>query len=114
MTRYLQWLGGVLQGDFGNSLALRKPIAELIAPRLANTLFLTLYTACIAVPIALLLGMAASLFRNSYFDRISNITRFECYFHARVFCRLCNDLFLRHFGLFPVNGKHQCGNAIFR
>ena len=64
----------MLQGDFGNSLALRKPIAELIAPRLANTLFLTLYTACIAVPIALILGMAASLFRNSYFDRISNIT----------------------------------------
>ncbi len=73
-TRYINWLGGILQGDFGNSLALKKPIADLIAPRLQNTLFLTLYTACIAVPLALVLGMIASLFRNSYFDRISNAT----------------------------------------
>ncbi|XDZ64889.1 ABC transporter permease [Alphaproteobacteria bacterium LSUCC0684] len=70
--RYLNWLGGMLQGDFGNSLALRKPIIGLIAPRLENTLFLTLYTACIAVPLSLVLGMMASLFRNGYFDRISN------------------------------------------
>ena len=71
-TRYLNWLGGILQGDFGNSLALRKPIIGLIAPRLENTLFLTLYTACIAVPLSLVLGMLASLLRNGYFDRISN------------------------------------------
>ena len=41
--RYLNWLGGVLQGDFGTSLANRRPIAELIAGRLGNTLFLALY-----------------------------------------------------------------------
>ena len=72
--RYAEWLGGMLQGDFGNSLALKRPIIDLITPRLQNTLFLTLYTACIAVPLAIMLGMMASLFRNSYFDRISNAT----------------------------------------
>ena len=72
--RYVEWLGGMLQGDFGNSLALKRPIIDLITPRLQNTLFLTLYTACIAVPLAIILGMMASLFRNSYFDRISNAT----------------------------------------
>ena len=56
-TRYIQWLGGMLQGDFGNSLALRKPIIDLIAPRLENTLFLTLYTTSIAVPLSICLGL---------------------------------------------------------
>ena len=74
ITRYLNWLGGVLQGDFGNSLALKKPISSLIAPRIQNTLFLTLYTAAIAVPLSIILGLAVSLFRNSYFDRITNTT----------------------------------------
>lgn len=74
ITRYLNWLGGVLQGDFGNSLALKKPISSLIAPRIQNTLFLTLYTAAIAVPLSIILGLAISLFRNSYFDRITNTT----------------------------------------
>ena len=40
-TRYVHWLGGMLQGDFGTSLALKRPIIDLIAPRLQNTLFLT-------------------------------------------------------------------------
>ena len=113
-TRYLHWLGGVLQGDFGNSLALRKPIAELIAPRLANTLFLTLYTACIAVPIALILGMAASLFRNSYFDRISNITALSAISMPEFFVGYVMIYFFAISGYFPINGEHQCRDAFFR
>lgn len=48
--RYLAWLGGILQGDFGNSLANGRPIADLISGRLSNTLFLALYAAAISVP----------------------------------------------------------------
>jgi len=79
-VRYLHWIGGVLQGDFGHSLAgagslggSRRQVAELIEPRLANTLFLAAVTAVIAVPLALILGMLAALYRNSPFDRIVNI-----------------------------------------
>ena len=55
--RYLNWLGGVLQGDFGTSLANQRPIADLIATRLGNTLFLALYAAAIAVPLSLVAPM---------------------------------------------------------
>ena len=48
----------MLQGDFGVSLANRRPIAELIGTRLVNTLFLALYAAAIAVPLAIALGRA--------------------------------------------------------
>jgi len=56
----------------GNNRA--RPVAELIAPRLKNTLFLAGITALVAVPLALLLGVATALYRNSLFDRISNAT----------------------------------------
>ncbi len=52
--RYLGWLGGMVQGDFGQSLATKRPIADLLAGRLGNTLFLAGLAALIAVPISLL------------------------------------------------------------
>ena len=72
-TRYLGWLGGVLQGDFGTSLANKRPIADLIGSRLGNTLFLALYAAAISVPLSLVLGILAALYRNSFYDRFINI-----------------------------------------
>jgi peptide/nickel transport system permease protein len=91
----------MLQGDFGNSLALKKPISGLIAPRLQNTLFLTLYTACIAVPLALILGMAASLFRNGYFDRISNATALSAISMPEFFVGYIMIYFFALSGYFP-------------
>jgi peptide/nickel transport system permease protein len=72
-VRYIEWLGGAVTGDFGNSLISQKPVAETIGPRFANTLFLALYAACIAVPVALFLGVLVALFRNSVFDRVANV-----------------------------------------
>lgn len=70
--RYWHWLTGALQGDFGVSLATRRPIADMIATRLGNTIFLAAYAAAIAVPLSLVLGILAALWRNSLFDRLSN------------------------------------------
>jgi len=79
--RYLKWIGGVLGGDFGQSFSGVAGIGEghgrtvvsLIIPRLKNTLFLAGLTAIIAVPLSLVLGMLAALYRNSLFDRIVNM-----------------------------------------
>lgn len=73
--RYVSWLGDFARGDFGNSLANGRPVSSLIDWRLANTLFLALVTAAIAVPLSVLLGMAAAFYRNTLFDKsISIIT----------------------------------------
>ena len=72
-TRYLSWLGGILQGDFGTSLANQRKISELIGTRFANTMFLAGLAAIISVPIALILGILAAMYRNSLYDRLVNI-----------------------------------------
>ena len=72
-VRYFNWIGGVLQGDFGTSYAsrvgYRREVAEILAPRAYNTLFLAGMTAVIAVPLSVGLGLLAALYRNTWFDR---------------------------------------------
>ena len=71
--RYLGWLGGMMQGDFGKSLANQRQISELMGYRLWNTLYLAAIAAVIAVPLALFLGIMAALYRNSFHDRAVNV-----------------------------------------
>jgi peptide/nickel transport system permease protein len=71
--RYLHWLAGVAHGEFGNSLANGRPISDLLAVRLKNTLFLASFAAAISVPTALFLGVMAALYHNSIFDRLCNV-----------------------------------------
>ena len=69
-VRYFAWLGAFVKGDFGNSLANNRPVVDLINWRFANSLFLAGMTALIAVPVAVLLGILAALYRNTVFDRL--------------------------------------------
>ncbi len=72
-TRYINWWSNVLQGDFGTSLANGRDIAELIKIRLANTLFLAVVAASVSVPLAIIFGILAALYRNSLYDRSVNV-----------------------------------------
>ncbi len=72
-TRYINWWRNVLQGDFGTSLANWRDIAELIKIRLANTLFLAVVAASVSVPLAIIFGILAALYRNSLYDRSVNV-----------------------------------------
>lgn len=79
-VRYIEWISGAVQGDFGKSFAGAggwrsenvRPVAGIIGPRLYNTFFLAALAAVIAVPLSLGLGVLAALYRNSWFDRAVN------------------------------------------
>jgi len=71
--RYIEWLSGMVTGDMGKSLANKREISELVGKRLSNTLFLGGFAAAIAVPLSLILGLLAALYRNSLFDRGINL-----------------------------------------
>ncbi|NML32314.1 ABC transporter permease [Paraburkholderia antibiotica] len=73
VKRYGDWIGAAVTGHFGKSLADGRDISQLIGPRLANTLFLATFAALIAIPLSLLLGFLAALYRNSWFDRLINV-----------------------------------------
>ncbi len=70
LTRYLNWLGGVLQGDLGTALTNGQDIAEALGRRLGNTLFLAATAAVIAVPLAIGLGLLAARYRDRWPDKV--------------------------------------------
>ncbi len=75
LERYLSWLGGILTGDLGTSLANDTDIATAIGQRLGNTLFLAGCAAAISVPLAILLGLVAARYAGRWPDKvISGVT----------------------------------------
>jgi peptide/nickel transport system permease protein len=93
-TRYFDWLIGMSQGDMGVSLANGRDIAELIGSRLGNTLFLASIAAMVAVPLAVVLGVLAALYRHSLYDRIVNITTLSSISFPEFFVAYILVLFL--------------------
>ena len=75
VTRYFNWLGGVLQGDLGTALTNGRDIAESISGRLKNTMFLAFWAAVISVPLAIFLGLLAVRYKDRWPDKlISGVT----------------------------------------
>ncbi|MCE2748911.1 MAG: ABC transporter permease [Rhodobacter sp.] len=116
-VRYWNWLTGVLQGDFGVSMATQKPISELVGTRLGNTLFLALYAAALSVPLSLLLGVLAALWRNSVFDRASNALALTAISFPEFFVAYILILWLAQTGLFPsmvrITGATTTGDLLY-
>lgn len=68
VERYLAWVGGMLQGDFGISYAYRSPVGPMIAERLRVSLPLALYALVLSTLIALPAGLLAAARRGTAAD----------------------------------------------
>jgi peptide/nickel transport system permease protein len=68
-VRYLGWLSGVVQGDFGQSLRMRTDVGPLVLERLKNSLALAGMALAIGIPLALGLGIVAGLRKDRPADR---------------------------------------------
>ena len=71
--RYLHWLGGLVTGDPGRSMANNLPVREIIAGRLPKSLLLAGMTAAVAVPVALTIGILSAMYRGSRLDRALSV-----------------------------------------
>lgn len=67
--RYFTWLGNLLSGNLGTSLASGGDIADMVGERIVNTVILAGVTALIAVPLAIVLGLFCALKPNGWLDR---------------------------------------------
>ncbi|PJE30653.1 Glutathione transport system permease protein GsiC [Pseudooceanicola marinus] len=67
-ARYLDWIGGLLRGDFGISYTYRTPVVEMIGDRLAVSLPLALFSLALTIVIAFPVGIWAAARRGSVAD----------------------------------------------
>jgi peptide/nickel transport system permease protein len=74
VEQYLDWIGGVLTGDLGTSLAATIPVTELLGERIVYSAFLMLLAALISVPLGILIGAVSARRRDSAFDHVMSTT----------------------------------------
>jgi peptide/nickel transport system permease protein len=70
VSQYLQWIGDVLTGSFGESAATQEPVSELLSDRVANTAFLVLVAAVVAIPLSIGIGVWTAMRRDRSVDHV--------------------------------------------
>lgn len=71
--RYLEWMGGVLTGDLGDSYFMHQPVTQAIAEHFGPTLSLAILAQLIALLIALPCGIIAALKHGSRADVVLRV-----------------------------------------
>ena len=110
-VQYADYLGGLLQGDLGRSLVLSKDVAEVIGPRFANTILLTVAALVLCIAVGVPLGIIAARHQHSVFDRVA---MFICLAGASVplywFGLVLIGVFGVTLGWFPTSGMFNTRN----
>ncbi|HEX2114456.1 MAG TPA: ABC transporter permease [Alphaproteobacteria bacterium] len=69
-VQFARFIGNALEGDFGLSYRLARPVADLIVERLPATLELSLVAAVIALAVGVPMGVYTGLNRDSWLSRV--------------------------------------------
>jgi peptide/nickel transport system permease protein len=73
-TQYVDWAGGILQGDLGTSLTKQVAVTELLGPALENSFKLALVAFLICIPLSILGGVIAGLRYGKLTDKTITVT----------------------------------------
>lgn len=71
--QYVNWLGGLVTGDFGISLRTNQPVLELIGQKLPVTIQLAVMAMFFAMVIGIPIGILAAVKKNTWIDYTANI-----------------------------------------
>ena len=70
VSRYFDWLGGLLTGDLGTSLATGLPVSELIKNSVINSAMLVFLAAVVMIPLAFAIAMISVHYRRRRPDTV--------------------------------------------
>jgi peptide/nickel transport system permease protein len=71
--RYAYWIGGVLRGDFGESVRSQEPVLDLVLEKLPVTAELALLAMGIALVIGIPAGIVSAVGRGTVWDAAANL-----------------------------------------
>jgi len=70
MIQYLNWVYGVVRGDFGNSIFYTQPVGRLILERYPVTIHLGLLAFTLSTTLGILAGLLAAIRRGKWADKV--------------------------------------------
>ena len=73
LVRYFHWLGGVLTGDLGHSLASDQPVTSILSDGLPTTFELLLYALVISLALTVPIALLAARNPGGFVDRVGMV-----------------------------------------
>lgn len=70
VTRYFSWISKVLVGDFGLSASQHKPVMDVLMERVPVTIYFSLLSFFLSIPIGIVLGIISAVNRGKKIDSI--------------------------------------------
>lgn len=111
--QYFEYLGGLLQGNLGESLRTAQPVAEEVWPYLAATFELAFFAMLIAVVIGVNAGIISAWFQNSWFDYTAMILALIGVSMPIFWLGLMEQwIFAIELGWLPTSGREDVRNPI--
>jgi peptide/nickel transport system permease protein len=113
IVQYLEYIGQVFTGNFGNTISDGRPITEILVTYGGATLELVFYALIIAFIVGIPLGMVAAYFRDKWPDAFLRVFAILCYatpvFFAGLLLKLVFAVWLK---VLPVAGRASTGTEI--
>lgn len=111
-VQYVKWITNMLRGDFGYSTEYRRQVKEVIGVPMRNTVLLNLFSMIIVFLIAIPLGIATAVKKNSIFDKLVQVVTIIGYsVPSFVIALLAIYVFAIQLPIFPISGVKTAGFA---
>jgi peptide/nickel transport system permease protein len=109
IVQYVDYIGGVLQGNLGKSLLTSRAVSSDIAQALPATLELVLFTLLLIGVLAVPLGVLAARWHNSGIDNASRLVSLLGVVTPGFVFAILLQLFASHYQFFPLTGRLSQG-----
>jgi peptide/nickel transport system permease protein len=110
VEQYVRWMGNMLTGNFGYSTQYKKPVAQVIATPMMNTVKLNLCSMILVFLISIPLGIATAVRKNGVFDKAIQVITIVGYsLPSFIIALLAIFAFAVKIPIFPISGVSTAG-----
>ncbi|MCA9752589.1 MAG: ABC transporter permease [bacterium] len=78
-VQYVKWLGALAQGELGVSFGRHRPVAEILAETIPNTLNLTIFSLALILVVGTAVGVVSAVRQYSLLDNVTTLSALFIY-----------------------------------
>ena len=109
-VQYIRWIGNMLTGNFGYSTQYKTDVINMIGTPMLNTVMLNLVSMLVTFLIAVPLGIATAVRRNTVFDKAVQVVTIVGYsLPSFIIALLAIFAFAVKIPIFPISGVRTAG-----